>query len=65
MIFDRRQALEMALSWLRVFVAAVLAQLAAGVSDWRIALNAGVCALLPVLIRWLDPQDRTYGRGAK
>lgn len=60
-----REALEMFLSWLRVFIAAVLAQLAAGVFDWRILLNAGACAVIPVIIRWLDPLDTTYGKGAK
>jgi len=64
-MISKREALEMALSWGRVFLAAVLAQLVAGVSDWSIALNAGAVAVLPVIIRYLDPQDKVYGRGLK
>ena len=64
-MISSREALEMALSWLRVFGAAVLAQLLAGVSDWRMLLNAGAVAVLPVIIRYLDPQDKMYGRGSK
>ncbi len=64
-MISKREALEMALSWARVFGAAVLAQLAAGVTDWSIAINAGVVAVLPVIIRYLDPQDKVYGRGSK
>lgn len=60
-----KQIVEMALSWLRVFLAAVLAQLMAGVTDWSIVLNSSLVAVLPVIIRWLDPLDTTYGRGAK
>lgn len=59
-----RQSLEMFLSWLRVFVAAGLAQLAAGVTDKEIILNAAFAALLPVILRALDPEDKTYGVGA-
>jgi len=64
-MISKREAVEMGLSWLRVFGAAVLAQILAGVSDWRIALNAGLVAVLPVIIRYLDPQDKMYGRGSK
>lgn len=59
-----RQALEMGLSWARVFVAAALAQYAAGITDPSLLLNAGVVGLLPVVLRWLDPMDKAYGRGA-
>jgi hypothetical protein len=61
----KREALEMALSWGRVFLAASLAQFMAGASDWRIALNAGLVAVIPVIIRYLDPQDKVYGRGVQ
>lgn len=64
-MITKREAIEMALSWARVFAAASLAQLMAGVSDWRVMLNAGVVAVLPVIIRYLDPQDKVYGRGSK
>lgn len=58
-----RQALEMGLSWLRVFFAASLAYLIATESyDWGAAAAAGLTSLLPVLLRALDPMDKTYGR---
>lgn len=60
-----KEIVEMFLSWLRVFMAAALAQLMAGVTDWSIILNSSLVAVLPVIIRWLDPLDKTYGRGAK
>jgi hypothetical protein len=37
----------------------------AGVTDWSIILNSSIVAVLPVIIRYLDPLDTTYGRGAK
>jgi len=61
----KRQGLEMGLSWLRVFVAAVLAQFLAGVTEPSILLNAGVAAVVPVILRWLDVDDKVYGRGVK
>ena len=64
-MISKREAVEMGLSWLRVFGAAVLAQILVGVSDWSIALNAGVVAVLPVIIEFLDPQHKMFGRGSK
>lgn len=56
------------LSWLKVFVAAVLAGVltatATGVWDWRALLFAGLAAVLPVIINWLDPNDTRYGKGS-
>lgn len=61
-----RQALEMVLSWLRVFAAAALAIYGAtGRADWDTMFNAGMAAVLPVILRWLDPMDKMYGRGSK
>jgi hypothetical protein len=61
----KRQALEMGLSWFRVFAAAILAQAMAGVNDPKILLNAGLAAVVPPLLRWLDVDDKVYGRGIK
>jgi hypothetical protein len=61
----KRQGLEMGLSWLRVFVAAVLAQFLAGVTDPSILINAGAAAVIPIILRWLDVDDKVYGRGTK
>lgn len=61
-----RQALEMALSWIRVFLAASLAVYSTtGVWDLQLMANAGIAALLPVVLRWLDAGDPIYGRGSK
>jgi hypothetical protein len=58
-----RQALEMGLSWLRVFAAASLAYvIATETYDWGAASAAGLASLLPVVLRALDPMDKTYGR---
>ena len=57
-----RQAIEMLLSWARVFSAAIVAQYMAGITDWSMLLNAGLAAVLPVVLVWLDPDDQRYGR---
>lgn len=64
-MLSKREIVEIGLSWLRVFIAAILAQLAAGVYDWKILLNAGLAAILPPMIRYFDKQDVMFGRGSK
>jgi hypothetical protein len=49
-------------SYARSFIAASLAVYMAGVTDPKAILSAGVAALLPVLMRWLNPNDKVYGR---
>lgn len=59
-------------SYARVFAAVVLAMFladgadvfAVSFGDLRTWLAAGIAAVLPPLIRWLDPADHAYGRGA-
>ena len=57
------------LSWLKVFLAAVLAGVltatVTNVWDWRALLFAGLTAVLPVIINWLDTSDTRYGRGSE
>lgn len=61
-----RQALEMALSWIRVFLAASLAVYSTtGIWDLQLMANAGIAAMLPMVLRFLDSGDPTYGRGSK
>ena len=62
---NRRQLVEMLLSWVRVFLAALIAQAMAGFTDWQMLFNAGLAGVLPVILRWLDPLDKTYGRGSE
>ena len=49
-------------SYARSFIAASLAVYMAGVTDPKAILSAGIAALLPVLMRWLNPNDKVYGR---
>ena len=52
----------MVASWARSFIAASLAVYMAGITDPKAILSAGVAAVLPVLMRWLNPNDAAYGR---
>ena len=49
-------------SYARSFIAAGLAVYMAGVTDPKAIFSAGVAALLPVLMRWANPNDATFGR---
>jgi hypothetical protein len=56
-----KNAKAMAASWIRSFLAASVACYLAGVTDPKALINAGVAALLPVIIRWLNPKDSAFG----
>ena len=49
-------------SYARSFLAASLAVYMAGVTDPKAIASAGLAAILPVLMRWLNPADQVYGR---
>jgi uncharacterized membrane protein YgaE (UPF0421/DUF939 family) len=49
-------------SYARSFIAAGLAVYMAGVTDPKAILSAGIAAVVPVLMRWLNPNDQVYGR---
>ena len=49
-------------SYARSFIGASLAVYMAGVTDPKAIFSAGVAALVPVLMRWLNPNDASYGR---
>lgn len=49
-------------SYGRSFIAASLAVYMAGVTDPKAILSAGLAAVVPVLMRWLNPKDTVYGR---
>lgn len=49
-------------SYARSFIAASLAVYMAGVTDPKAILSAGLAAVVPVLMRWLNPKDTVYGR---
>jgi len=48
-------------SWARSFLAAVLALYMAGITDPKTLLTAGIAALAPVVLRWLNPNDKAFG----
>jgi hypothetical protein len=53
-----------AASYARSFLAAVLTLALAGERDHRALLAAGVAAIAPPLLRWLNPNDPSFGRGS-
>lgn len=56
------QAKALLASWARSFLAACLAVYLAGVTDPKAIASAGVAALAPVILRWLNPADAAFGR---
>ena len=56
---------KLAASWGRSFLAAVIAMYLAGVTDWKALFGAGLAAVLPVVLRWLNPKDSSFGVGSK
>ena len=56
---DKAKAL--AASWARSFMAAALALYLAGVTDPKTLAMGGVAAVAPVILRWLNPNDKSFG----
>jgi len=54
---------KMLASWVRSFIGASLAVYMTGNSDPKAIATAGVAALAPVIMRWLNPNDPAFGRG--
>ena len=52
-------------SWARSFLAAAIAVYMAGVTDPKAIGTAGVAAVLPVVLRWLNPKDSAFGLTGK
>jgi hypothetical protein len=52
-------------SWARSFLAAAIAVYMAGVQDPKAIATAGVAAVLPVVLRWLNPKDSAFGLTGK
>jgi uncharacterized membrane protein YgaE (UPF0421/DUF939 family) len=57
-----KEAKALAASWLRSFVAASLALYMAGETDLKVLAMAGISAVVPVILRWLNPNDGAFGR---
>jgi hypothetical protein len=49
-------------SYGRSFLSACIAVYLAGVTDPKAIIGAGVAAVLPVLLRWLNPNDPAFGK---
>jgi hypothetical protein len=54
----------MAASWGRSYIAAALAVYMAGGSLEQMAMG-GVAAVVPVILRWLNPADKAFGSTGK
>ncbi len=59
------QAKLMAASWARSFLAAAVAVYMAGVTDPKAIASAGLAAVLPVILRALNPNDAGFGLKGK
>jgi hypothetical protein len=55
----------MAASWARSFLAASIAVYIAGVTDIKTIAGAGLAAVLPVILRYLNPADKSFGSTGK
>jgi hypothetical protein len=55
------QIKPIAASWARSFLAAAVAVYMAGVTDPKAIASAGLAAVLPVIMRWLNPNDTGFG----
>jgi hypothetical protein len=54
----------MAASWARSYIAAALAVYMAG-GDFKAMAMGGVAAVVPVILRWLNPADTAFGSTGK
>lgn len=52
---------SLAASWARSFLAASIAVYMAGETDLKTIGMAGVAAVLPVVLRYLNPNDSAFG----
>ena len=55
----------LAASWARSFMAAAIAVYMTGETDPKTIGMAGVAAILPVVLRWLNPNDAAFGLKGK
>ena len=55
----------LAASWARSFLAAGIAVYMAGVTDPKAIAGTGLAAVLPVILRYLNPNDAAFGLKGK
>ncbi|CAB4163277.1 hypothetical protein UFOVP803_8 [uncultured Caudovirales phage] len=56
-----KEAKALAASWARSFLAAAIALIAIGETDPKALFTAGMAAVLPVILRTLNPKDASFG----
>ena len=56
-----KQAKAVGASWARSFLAAAVALIAIGETDPKALFTAGMAAILPVILRTLNPKDASFG----
>ena len=61
---NSKQIQAMAASWGRSFLAAAIAVYMSGNHDLKAMGGAGLAAVLPVVLRALNPNDGAFGVGA-
>lgn len=52
-------------SYARSFLTGALTLYMAGETEPKKLLAAGIAAILPPLLRWLNPNDTSFGRGSQ
>jgi hypothetical protein len=52
-------------SYARSFLTGAITLYLAGETDPQKLLAAGIAAVLPPLLRWLNPNDKAFGRGSQ
>jgi hypothetical protein len=58
-----KETKAMVASYARSVIAAVAAVVATGNTDPQNLAKAAAAALLPVIMRWANPKDASFGRG--
>jgi len=58
---DKAKVKAAAASYARSFIAAMLALYMAGITDPKVLLHAGIAAVAPVLLRAINPKDKSFG----
>ena len=56
---------RMGASYARVAATAMLSVIAAGETSWRAIFVAGALSVIPPVLRWLNPNDKAFGRGSQ
>ena len=60
-----KQAKAVGASWGRSFLAAAVALIAIGETDPKAIFTAGMAAVIPVILRYLNPKDVAFGVSGK